>query len=50
MEKMMKLAKEQGIKVTENSDQPGFFVTKDGVKKRVGTKELLSICFDLESQ
>lgn len=43
---MIDVAKELGIKVTENSDDPGFFIVKDGVKRKVEIEELLSINFD----
>lgn len=40
IEKMIMLAKELGIEVQENSDTPGFFIEKDGIKSKVKLYDL----------
>ncbi|WP_145333370.1 hypothetical protein [Paenibacillus xylanexedens] len=40
IEKMITLAKELGIEVQENSDNPGLFLEKDGVEEKINLYDI----------
>ncbi|PZT57399.1 hypothetical protein [Paenibacillus silvae] len=43
--KMIRLAKELGIEVTENSKTPGFYLTKNGQSKKIDVIDLFAAIF-----